>query len=165
MRPLLVRLLFAAAAALTIDPGVAAAQDADTTALATIGGIRPDATGVAETAGPPRPATVAPVQEKTPIFTWPVAVFSMSAAADWTSTGWALSHPESREDNPTIAWAKFPPAIIAVGIAIDAIGGYAWTKSTQRHPKMRTAGFLVAAAFRSYLVVQNIRHNGPHAAR
>jgi hypothetical protein len=86
-------------------------------------------------------------------------VFSAAAAADWASTAWSLNHPRSREDNPLIAWAGAPPAIIAAGAAIDAAGAYAWMKSTTNHRKLQSIGFLVAAAFRGYLVVHNLRIN------
>lgn len=100
-----------------------------------------------------------PALEKTR-FTWPVMVFAAGAAADWTSTAVSLSHPTSREDNPLIAWAKAPTAIIATGAAIDALGAYAWMKSTTNHRRLRAVGFVAAAAFRGYLVVHNIKTIG-----
>jgi hypothetical protein len=103
------------------------------------------------------PAAIRVPARHTSRITWPIVLFSAGAAADWTSTAVSLSHPRSREDNPLIAWAKAPPAIIATGAAIDAVGAYAWMKSTTHHHRLRAAGFVAAAAFRSYLVIHNIK--------
>jgi hypothetical protein len=157
VRPPLARCLFALLLALLLRAPLAEAQDID-----------PDAAAPRDTALDAVPALNQPQQQpqstlppskgaKQAAFTWPVAVFSAGAAADWTSTAWSLRHPTSREDNPLIAWAKAPAAIIATGAVIDAVGAYAWMKSTTNHRRLQAVGLVVAAAFRGYLVVHNIR--------
>jgi hypothetical protein len=154
------RPLFAALAALAVTSSVASSQDADPGAAGlwgtSIEAVRSLATSPATHAQLP-----APLQKTAPkmAFNRPLMVFSAAAAADWASTAWSLSHPASREDNPLIAWAGAPPAIIAAGAAIDTVGAYAWMKSTRNHRKLQSVGLLVAAAFRGYLVVHNLRIN------
>jgi hypothetical protein len=161
MRLRLVRSLLAALAAIAVTATLAGAQEADHDALPRVSGDSLDAARPLE--APERQARLAEppaANATTTAFRLPLMVFSMGAAADWTSTAWALGHPAAHEDNPTIAWAKSPAGIIAAGVGIDVVGAYAWMKATRNHPKLQATGFVVAAVFRGYLVIQNIRNNG-----
>jgi hypothetical protein len=163
MRLRLARSLITALAAVAVTATLAGAQDADSSAPR-ISGDSLDAVRPLE--APKQQARLAEplaANAKKTAFRLPLMVFSMGAAADWTSTAWALGHPAAHEDNPTIAWAKSPTAIIAAGVGIDAVGAYAWMKATRNHPKLQATGFFAAAAFRGYLVIQNIRNNGDRA--
>jgi hypothetical protein len=157
MRLLRVRPLVAALAAVAVTATLAGAQDADR-------GAPPrgsdDSLDLVRPPQAPEPQVrLAEPNVKTTAFRLPLLVFSAGAAADWSSTAWALRNPTSHENNPAIAWAKSPAAIIAAGAGIDAVGAYAWMKATGHHPKIQATGFLVAAAFRGYLAIQNIRNN------
>jgi hypothetical protein len=161
MRLRFIRALLAALAAVAVTATLAGAQDADRGALPPVGGDALDAVRPLE--APEKQARLAEppaANAKKTAFRLPLMAFSMGAAADWTSTAWALRYPTSHEDNPTIAWAKSPTAIIAAGIGIDAVGAYAWMKATRNHPRLQATGFVVAAVFRGYLVIENIRNNG-----
>src|SRR3954468_13867801 len=134
------RSLFAALVAITVTAPIAHAQDADAGALTAVYGTsldprhvpyeRSDKPALPPTPPPGRPAKIE--------FTPAAMAFSAAAGADWASTAWSLSHPTSHEDNPLIAWAGAPPAIIAAGAAIDTIGAYAWIKSTANHRKLQS---------------------------
>jgi hypothetical protein len=159
------RALVPALGAIAVTAICAGAQDADAGAPPRERGASLDAVHPVEESQRRAPLAAPPAKgaNKT-AFTVPVMVFSMGAAADWTSTAWALTHPTSHEDNPMIAWAKSPAAIIAAGAGMDAVGAYAWMKATRHHPKIQATGFLVAAAFRGYLATQNIRNNRERSA-
>jgi hypothetical protein len=158
MRQRLAHGLLVVLAAIAVTASTADAQDTDAGAVS-VRSASPDAPRAPEE--PEQPAHALPPRNAAKTeFRLPVVVFSIGAAADWTSTAWSLSHPTSREDNPMIAWAHSPAAIIAAGAAIDAVGAYAWMKATKNHRNLQAVGFLVGAAFRGYLVIHNIRTNG-----
>jgi hypothetical protein len=158
------RYLFAALVAIAVNAPRARAQDLEPVGSTATRGVAIDAVSPSTTA--PDIRTPAPAARTTKVdISRPMIVFSAAATADWASTAWSLSHPTSREDNPLIAWANSPAAIITAGAAIDAIGAYAWMKSTTNHRKLQSVGFLVAAAFRGYLVVHNLRINRQDGAR
>jgi hypothetical protein len=85
----------------------------------------------------------------------PETVFKIAAAADWMSTAYALGHG-AQESNREINWIKNTPAMITAGAATDVVGAWAWQQVTKNHPKVQSAGFIVATVFRGYVVVHNL---------
>lgn len=89
----------------------------------------------------------------------PLLAFGLSASADWASTAWALKNG-GVEQNPTVAWLKSPPAIIAAGAGLDALGAWTWMKVVgPNHPKIQAAGLYIATAVRGAIVIHNIKAN------
>ncbi len=85
----------------------------------------------------------------------PLSMFAAGAAADWTSTGYALNRGFN-EGNSLINWTNSPTATVAMGVAIDAAGAYAWMRATKDHRKIQAIGFYAATAFRVYLTARNV---------
>lgn len=96
----------------------------------------------------------------------PTLAASAAATADWISTYHALSHFKVRESNPLLKpWNDSPGQLIGIGALIDAGGITAWNLGVgPKHPKLAVTGLWVMTAFRSYLVVHNLR-NEQRAAR
>jgi hypothetical protein len=90
----------------------------------------------------------------------PTIAASAAAAADWASTYHALSKFELRETNPLLQSMQGKPGrLVTVGAAIDAATFTAWnTTMGRRHPRVAAAGLWAMAAFRSYLVIHNLRN-------
>src|SRR5689334_541403 len=118
------RYLFAALVAIAVATPLAQAQDVDPGALSVTLDL-PVATMPPPAIAPETQTPAPAARTNRVVIGRPVIVLSAAATADWASTAWSLSHPTSREDNPLIAWAKAPGAIIAAGAIIDAVGAYA----------------------------------------
>lgn len=95
-----------------------------------------------------------------PDLTLPTLAASIAAAADWASTYHALRNFDLRETNPMLqAFQNEPGQLVSVGAAIDAAAFSAWNLTIGRkHPKVAAAGLWAMAAFRTYLVVHNLRN-------
>lgn len=86
----------------------------------------------------------------------PTSIFAVSAAADWVSTARLLSSG-GVENNPLLRPSQdHHTALLAVGIASDVVGVWAWHRWVGRkHPKIARAGLYMAAGFRLFLAVRN----------
>lgn len=84
---------------------------------------------------------------------------STAAAADWASTYHALEHYQVRETNPLLRpFDASPGALVTVGALIDAGTFSAWNLTVGRsNPPLAAAGLWAMAAFRTYLVIHNLR--------
>jgi hypothetical protein len=91
-------------------------------------------------------------------FKLPTVAFLVAAAGDWTTTAVDLAAGAS-EVNPVLKpFHNAPIATVAAGAAIDVAGLHAWTHFVgKRHPKIATTGLYMAAAFRAYLAIRNMR--------
>jgi hypothetical protein len=89
----------------------------------------------------------------------PTLAASTAAAADWASTYHALTHYRVRETNPLLRPLDSSPGrLVTVGAAIDAGAFSAWNLTVGRsNPRLAAAGLWAMAAFRTYLVVHNLR--------
>ncbi len=81
-------------------------------------------------------------------------VFAATAAADWTTTGIALSRGAMHEANPFLQWAHDDTAkTVIAGAAMDAVSIYAvrrWIGPT--HPRAVAVVFFAQSALRLYFV-------------
>lgn len=85
-------------------------------------------------------------------------IFAGAAVADWSTTYYNLTQKHNGERNPSLGWlAPHPRALVTLGAAMDVAGTVAWWRLTERHRRLRTAGFLAATGFRLYLVRHNLR--------
>jgi hypothetical protein len=102
---------------------------------------------------------VASAQEAAPSLRIPTIVASAAAAADWASTYHALKNYHVRETNPLLRpLDSSPTSMVSLGAAMDAGIVSAWNMTMGRkHPRVAVAGLWAMAAFRSYLVVHNMR--------
>jgi len=84
---------------------------------------------------------------------------SAAAAADWASTYHALKYYRVRETNPLLRPIDHSPAsLVTMGALIDAGAFSAWNLAVgRRHERVAAAGLWAMAAFRTYLVIHNIR--------
>jgi len=84
---------------------------------------------------------------------------SAAAAADWASTYHALTNYHVRESNPLLRpLDSSPTSMISLGAAMDAGIVSAWNLTMGRkHPRIAVAGLWAMAAFRTYLVIHNVR--------
>ena len=105
-------------------------------------------------------ATSASAQELRPSLRMPTTIASIAAAADWASTYHAMSNYHVRETNFLLQpFQRSPGKLVAVGAAIDVGTFTAWNMVIgPRHPKVAAAGMWGMAAFRTFLVVQNLRN-------
>ena len=96
-------------------------------------------------------------EEKRPSLALPSGVFAAAAAADWTSTYYALDNG-CKEDNVVInRLQRHPPLLIFAGAGIDVAGMWAWnTYVGRQHPRLAKIGLYAAAGFRLYLAAKNI---------
>ena len=101
---------------------------------------------------------VASAQEKR--LTIPTIAASAAAAADWASTYHALKHYRMREVNPILRPLDTSPgSMVTVGALIDVGTVSAWNLTVGRkNPRVAAAGLWAMAAFRTYLVVHNLRN-------
>ena len=101
---------------------------------------------------------VASAQEKR--LTIPTIAASAAAAADWASTYHALKYYRMREVNPMLRPLDASPgSMVAVGALIDIGTVSAWNLTVGRKsPRVASAGLWAMAAFRTYLVVHNLRN-------
>jgi len=85
---------------------------------------------------------------------------SAAAAADWASTYHALRFYQVRETNPLLRPLDGSPGrMISLGAAMDVGAITAWNLTMGReHPRVATAGLWAMTAFRSYLVIHNLRN-------
>jgi hypothetical protein len=89
----------------------------------------------------------------------PTMVASAAAAADWASTYHALSNYQLRESNPLLRPFESPTQVVAMGALMDGVAFSAWNMTVgQKYPRAASTGLWAMAAFRSYLVVHNIRN-------
>ena len=88
----------------------------------------------------------------------PTAAFAIAAGADWTTTAVGLAGG-AREQNPLLKpFHRDPASTVAAGALIDIAGVRLWNRRVGRHhPKLAAAGLYVAAAFRTYLAIHNMR--------
>jgi hypothetical protein len=88
----------------------------------------------------------------------PTVVFALAATADWLSTRRMLA-AGGYERNPGLAALDHKPALlIAAGATADVLGVWAWNRFVGRkHPKIAKAGLYLAAGFRLFLTVHNLR--------
>lgn len=102
----------------------------------------------------------ASAQELRPSLRIPTTVASIAAAADWASTYHAMSNYHVRETNVLLQpFQKSPGTLVVVGAAIDAASFTAWNKVMgPRHPRLAVGGMWAMAAFRSFLVLHNLRN-------
>ena len=105
------------------------------------------------------PAAAA-AQESNPSLRLPTFAASAAAAADWASTYHALKYYRVREVNPLLRpLDSSPGSMVTVGGLIDVAGFSAWNLTVGRtHPRLAAAGLWGLAAFRTYLVIHNIRN-------
>ena len=109
----------------------------------------------------------ASAQQVSPSLKLPTIVASVSAGADWASTYHALKFYELRETNPLLQpFQRSPGKLVAIGAALDAASFSAWTLGIgERHPRLTAAGLWGMAAFRTYLVIHNLRNERKAARR
>ena len=90
----------------------------------------------------------------------PTIVASAAAAADWASTYHALKFYKVREVNPLLRpFQASPSSLITMGGFIDAGSVTAWNLAMgRRHQRIAVAGLWGMAAFRTYLVIHNLRN-------
>lgn len=96
----------------------------------------------------------------------PTFAASAAAAADWVSTYHALTNYHVRETNPLLRpWYDSPVQLVGMGAVMDIGAISAWNLTVgPKHPRVAAAGLWAMAAFRSYLVLHNLR-NERRAAR
>jgi hypothetical protein len=89
----------------------------------------------------------------------PTFVASAAAAADWASTYHALKHYRVRETNPLLRPLDHSPgSLVTVGALMDAGAFSAWNLTVGRkNERLAAAGLWAMAAFRTYLVIHNLR--------
>lgn len=91
----------------------------------------------------------------------PTIVYSSVMVADWTTT---IAGPRpgvnAHERNPIVNWLEpHPTAMYAVGASLDVLSILAIRKTIgTNHPKIATAIFYTAAAFRTTVVIHNLRY-------
>lgn len=102
---------------------------------------------------------VAAAQE--PDLRLPTIAASAAAAADWASTYHALKFYKMREVNPLLRpLDSSPGSMVTLGGLIDAGGFSVWNITVGRkHPRIAAAGLWGMAAFRTYLVIHNMRNS------
>ena len=102
----------------------------------------------------------ASAQELRPSLRIPTTLASIAAAADWASTYHAMTNYHVRETNVLLQpWQKSPGKLVLVGAAIDVVSFTAWNKVIgPRHPRVAAGGMWAMAAFRTFLVVHNLRN-------
>jgi drug/metabolite transporter (DMT)-like permease len=90
----------------------------------------------------------------------PTMVAGAAAAADWASTYHALSRYHLRESNPLLRpFDSTPGQMVTLGAVIDGAVFSAWNFTVgQKYPRVAAAGLWGMAAFRSYLVIHNVRN-------
>ncbi len=90
----------------------------------------------------------------------PTMVAGAAAAADWASTYHALSRYHLRESNPLLRpFDATPGPMITLGAVMDGAAISAWNLTVGRkYPRVAAAGLWGMAAFRSYLVIHNVRN-------
>ena len=90
----------------------------------------------------------------------PTIAASAAAAADWASTYHALKYYKVRETNPFLRPLDGSPGpLVTVGSLMDAGAFSAWNLTVGRkHPRVAAAGLWAMTAFRTYLVIHNIRN-------
>jgi hypothetical protein len=105
------------------------------------------------------PATLA-AQDRGPSLRVPTIAASAAAAADWASTYHALKNFHVRESNPLLRpMDSTPGPMVSVGAAMDMGIVSAWNMTVGRkHPRVAVAGLWAMTAFRSYLVLHNLRN-------
>ena len=110
-------------------------------------------------AGMIKPGT-ASAQELRPSLKVPTVIASVAAAADWASTYHAMTNYHVRETNVLLqGFQSSPFKTVAAGAAIDVATFTAWnTMIGPRHPKVAVGGMWAMAAFRTFLVVHNLRN-------
>jgi len=84
---------------------------------------------------------------------------STAAAADWVSTYHALKYYRVRETNPFLRPLDHSPAsLVTLGALMDAGAFSAWNLTVGRkNERLAAAGLWAMAAFRTYLVIHNLR--------
>lgn len=89
----------------------------------------------------------------------PTFAASAAAAADWASTYHALKHYRVRETNPLLRPLDHSPgSLVTVGALMDAGAFSAWNLTVGRkNERVAAAGLWAMAAFRTYLVIHNLR--------
>ena len=89
----------------------------------------------------------------------PTVIASSAAAGDWVSTYHALRNFQVREANPLLApWRDSPGKLVSAGAVMDAAGITAWNLTVGRNrPRLAAGGLWAMAAFRTYLVIHNLR--------
>jgi hypothetical protein len=89
----------------------------------------------------------------------PTIAASTAAAADWVSTYHSLKHYRVRETNPLLRPLDHAPgSLVAVGALMDAGAFSAWNLTVGRkNERLAAAGLWAMTAFRTYLVVHNLR--------
>ena len=102
----------------------------------------------------------ASAQDVRPSLKAPTIAASIAAAADWASTYHAMSNYHLRETNVFLqAFQNSPGRLVTVGAAIDVATFSTWNMVMgPRHPKIASAGLWAMAAFRTALVVHNLRN-------
>ena len=88
----------------------------------------------------------------------PTAAFAIAAAGDWTTTAVGLAGG-AREQNPLLKrFHGNPASTVTAGALIDLAGVFVWHHAVGRHhPKLARTGLYVAAGFRTYLAIHNMR--------
>jgi hypothetical protein len=105
----------------------------------------------------PSPAAA---QEQRKSLAIPTFAASAASAADWASTYHALKYYKVQEQNPVLRpLQKSPGSMISVGGLIDAGSLSAWNLTVGRkNQKVAVAGLWAMTAFRTYLVIHNMRN-------
>lgn len=84
------------------------------------------------------------------------ALFAATAVWDWASTTGALGRG-GEEANPLFRrWRSKPATVTALGSLLDVAGTVAWRRLVgKNHPRLATAGLVLASAFRVWLALHN----------
>jgi hypothetical protein len=90
---------------------------------------------------------------------FPTIAASTAAVADWASTYHALKYYRVRETNPLLRPLDHSPkTLVVVGALVDAGAFSAWNLTVGRkNERLAAAGLWAMAAFRTYLVIHNLR--------
>jgi hypothetical protein len=90
----------------------------------------------------------------------PTIAASIAAAGDWASTYHALRNYHLRESNPLLRpFDSSPSSVVALGSVIDAGALSAWNMTVgRRSTKAAAIGLWGMAAFRTFLVIHNVRN-------
>ena len=89
----------------------------------------------------------------------PIATFMAAAAADWTTTGIALSRPGVHESNPLLGFTGSRPTTTVSALIIgDVAGAWAITRYVApRKPRLARVMLYSFAAARASMAIHNAR--------
>ena len=91
---------------------------------------------------------------------WPTIAAGAAATADWATTYHALKFYKVQEQNPVLRpFQSTPGRLVTMGGMIDVAGISAWNLTMGRkNQRVAVAGLWAMTAFRTYLVIHNMRN-------